>query len=127
MTASDASAPSPGPLLVACLCARWCQLCNSYRATFEAAAARHPAHHFVYVDVEDDADLVDPVDVENFPTLLIAEGPQLRFLGVITPQPQTLERMVRAAEERNLPPPSHGLDADELQRLVAGLAERGHE
>jgi hypothetical protein len=81
----------------------------------------------VYVDVEDDADLVDPVDVENFPTLLIAEGPQLRFLGVITPQPETLERMVRAAEERNLPPPSHALDANELQRLIAGLAERARE
>ena len=119
----SADAPS-SPLLVACLCARWCQLCNSYRATFEAAAARHPAHRFVYVDIEDEAELVGAIDVENFPTLLIAEGPALRFLGVITPQPETLERMLRAAQERNLPPPVHGLDEDELQRLLAGLKGR---
>jgi len=116
------NAPAPAPsLLVACLCARWCQLCNSYRATFEAAASRHPAHRFVYVDIEDEADLVGAVDVENFPTLLIAEGGTLRFLGVITPQPETLERLLRAAEERNLPPPAHELDDGELQQLIAGL------
>jgi thioredoxin-like negative regulator of GroEL len=114
--------PTADRLLVACLCARWCQLCNSYRATFEAAAARHPGHRFVYVDIEDEADIVGAVDVENFPTLLIAEGGALRFLGVITPQPETLERMVRAAEERNLPPPSHELADDELRQLVEGVA-----
>ncbi len=112
-------------LLVACLCARWCQLCNSYRATFEAAARAHPGHRFVYVDIEDQADLVHAIDVENFPTLLIAEGEALRFLGVITPQPETLERMLRAAEARNLPPPAHELEADELTELVAGLHRLG--
>jgi len=115
------SADAPSPLLVACLCARWCQLCNSYRATFEAAAARHPAHRFTYVDIEDQAELVNAIDVENFPTLLIADGPALRFLGVITPQPETLERLLRAAEAHNLPPPSHELDDDELQALIEGL------
>jgi thiol-disulfide isomerase/thioredoxin len=106
---------------VACLCARWCQLCNSYRATFDTVAARHPAHRFVYVDIEDEADLIGSLDVENFPTLLIAEGPALRFLGVITPQPETLERMVRAAEARNLPPPAHALRDDELHALIDGV------
>lgn len=115
--------PAPS-LLVACLCARWCQLCNSYRATFEAAAARRPSHRFVYVDIEDEADLVGGIDVENFPTLLIAEGGVLRFLGVITPQPETLERLLRAAEGRNLPPPVHELSDRELQQLIAGLDAR---
>jgi hypothetical protein len=113
------SAPS---LLVACLCARWCQLCGSYRRTFDAAAQGHPAHRFVFVDIEDEAELVHAIDVENFPTLLIAEGDTLKFLGVITPQPETLERLLRAAQQRNLPPPSHDLDDDELQALIAGIA-----
>ena len=112
---------SPAPLFVACLCARWCQLCNSYRATFEAAAARHPAHRFVYVDIEDEADLVHAIDVENFPTLLIAQGEALRFLGVLTPQPETLERMLRAAEQGNLPPAEHPMDDGDLAELLVGL------
>lgn len=112
---------NPPALFVACLCARWCQLCNSYRATFEAAAARHAEHRFAYVDIEDEADAVQALDVENFPTLLIADGAQLLFLGVITPQPDTLERLLRAAEARNLPPPVHTLDAPQLQQLLAGL------
>lgn len=110
------------PLLVACLCARWCQLCNSYRTTFEEAAARHPQHRFVYVDIEDEAALVNAIDVENFPTLLIAKAGCLAFLGVITPQPATLARLLRAAEEGNLPHPRHELEDQALQQLLAGLA-----
>ena len=109
------------PLLVTCLCAHWCQLCASYRATFDAAAQAFPAHRFVYVDIEDEADLVHAVDVENFPTVLIADGDQLLFLGVITPQPETLQRLVGAAEARNLPAPTHELDEDDLAALLRGL------
>lgn len=119
-----ASAGSPAPLLVACLCAAWCRLCNSYDATFAEVARRYPAHRFVYVDIEDDADLVQAIDVENFPTLVIAAGRQLRFLGVITPQPETLERLLRAAESDSLPPPAHELADDELQSLLDGLQAR---
>jgi thioredoxin-like negative regulator of GroEL len=122
MIRSVTASSSAPRLLVACLCARWCQLCNSYRATFEAAAARHPGHCFVYVDIEDEADVVGAIDVENFPTLLVAEGGALRFLGVITPQPETLERMLRAAEERNLPAPAHDLDDTQLRQLIDGVA-----
>lgn len=111
-------------LLVACLCARWCRLCNSYQATFDEVATRHPASRFVYIDIEDEADLVHAIDVEDFPTLLIAQGGTLRFLGVITPQPDTLDRLVRAAEEGNLPPPSHDLPAAELTALLQGLQQR---
>lgn len=115
------TAPSPSRLLVACLCARWCRLCESYQATFDEAARRHPGLRFVYVDIEDEADVVQAIDVENFPTLVIADGPELRFLGVITPQPETLERLVRAAEEGNLPPPRHELPPQELGALIEGL------
>jgi thioredoxin 1 len=117
------AADAPG-LLVACLCAAWCRLCDSYRATFDAVAARHPAHRFVYVDIEDESELVHAVDVENFPTLVIAEGATLRFLGVITPQPEMLERLVRAAEAHNLPPPQHELAPHEQQELLTGLQAR---
>ena len=48
---------------VACLCAAWCGTCSSYRATFEQLAARHPDKHFVWIDIEDQADLVGDLDV----------------------------------------------------------------
>lgn len=112
------------PLLVACLCARWCNLCEAYRATFDTLAARHPQHRFQWIDIEDEADLVHAVDVENFPTLLIASGEHLRFLGVLTPQLETLERVLRGAEQNALPPPTHEVDDADMQALLDALQAR---
>ena len=88
-TASDA------PALVACLCAQWCLTCGTYRSVFEALAAEMPQVRFVWVDIEDEADLVDPIEVENFPTLLIGVGSELRFFGTVMPHAETLKRMVQ--------------------------------
>lgn len=82
-------------VLVACLCAEWCSVCRDYRAAFEQVQARFPQARFIWVDVEDQADLVDPIEVDDFPTLLIAVGDEPRFFGTLTPQPETLERLVR--------------------------------
>lgn len=82
--------------LVACLCAQWCTACRAYRAVFDQAAAEHPEVRFVWVDVEDSASLVDQVDVENFPTILIGEGDHPRFFGAITPQSEVLLRLITA-------------------------------
>lgn len=87
-------------LLVACLCADWCNVCTEYRSRFDqvqaAVTADYPQAQFVWIDIEDDADLLHPLDVENFPTLLIAMGDVPRFFGPLTPQAQTLERLVRS-------------------------------
>ena len=88
-------APSP-PLLVACLCAEWCSACREYRATFDQVAAEfNGAVRFIWIDIEDEAELVDPIEVETFPTLLIADAGAPRFFGPLTPQPETLRRLVR--------------------------------
>lgn len=88
-------------LLVVCLCAEWCGVCRDYRHGFAqvtaAVQADHPQAQFVWLDIEDDADLLHPLDdVDDFPTLLIAVAGVPRFFGPITPQPQTLERLVRS-------------------------------
>lgn len=94
------TATSADTLLVVCLCAGWCNVCEQYRSTFAqvqtSMLADYPGTRFVWLDIEDEADLLEPLDVENFPTLLLATGSTPRFFGVITPQPQTLERLVRA-------------------------------
>lgn len=91
------------PLLVACLCADWCDVCRNYRSSFEQvqAAVQQDVSQarFLWLDIEDEADLLHPLDVENFPTLLIAVGNAPCFFGPLTPQAQTLERLVRSLAE----------------------------
>lgn len=99
---TETTQTAPGaPLWVVCLCAQWCRVCEEYRGRFEqvrlSVQQDHPSSQFVWVDVEDEADLLDPLDIENFPTLLLAVGNSPRFFGVITPQAQTLERLARSA------------------------------
>lgn len=83
---------------VACLCAAWCRTCESYQPVFEAACAELPQDGLQvrWIDVEDEADLVGDLDIETFPTLLIADDAQVRFAGPLTPQPDTLRRVLRA-------------------------------
>ena len=113
-------------LLVVCLCADWCRVCGDYRHSFEQVKAAIQVDHrraqFVWLDVEDEADLLDPLEVDDFPTLLIAVGETPRFFGPLTPQPQTLERLVRSlvddAAAKALPDPT--LHAA-LARILATL------
>jgi len=90
------TAPASHPLLlVACLCAQWCGSCRDYRSTFDEVAEAFPGMRFVWVDIEDEADFVDPVEVENFPTLLIASSDGARFFGPMLPHKETLVRLLQ--------------------------------
>ena len=107
-------------LLVACLCAEWCGACREYRAAFDALAARFAARaDFAWIDVEDEADALGDLDVENFPTLLIADGASLRFLGVVTPQAKTAERLVQSALDGNLSAPADPALVGRVRAIVA--------
>lgn len=96
---SQPSSPALRPTLVACLCADWCGSCREYQDRFAQIGQLFPGTQFVWVDIEDESELVDPIEVENFPTLLVAVDGQATFFGTITPQPETLERLVRAQLE----------------------------
>ncbi|MBL8445914.1 MAG: thioredoxin family protein [Zoogloeaceae bacterium] len=84
----------PRPFLVACLCAAWCGTCRDYRQVFDALAARFPQAEFHWLDVEDEADWLGDLDVENFPTLVIQRDEDILFHGVVLPQPGIIERLV---------------------------------
>ena len=116
MSSPSAAAPS---LLIACLCAQWCGTCRDYRPLFEQLQAEFGAARFVWVDVEDEADLVDPIDVEDFPTLLIAGGGQARFFGTLTPHLETLRRLVQAQLDSPSPPHPDARVQALAQRLLA--------
>jgi thioredoxin 1 len=107
------------PMLVACLCAQWCGTCRDYAAVFAQVQAGFPSARFVPIDIEDEADLLDGVEIENFPTLLIARGDRLLFFGTITPHAQTLARLVQTALADALPPPAADAAIDALALRVS--------
>jgi hypothetical protein len=92
--------PPQDAWLVACLCAAWCDVCTQYRSGFERLVELHPEMHFVWIDVEDRADLVGDIDVENFPTLLIQRGNIVAFYGPVLPDPHIADRLIRAQAEK---------------------------
>lgn len=101
--------PSADALLVACLCAAWCRVCDGYHEVFASLRLRHPALRFVWVDIEDDAELVDELEVETFPTLLIGRGSELLFLGPVPPQLESAERLLAGAAGLAAPSSAAGL------------------
>ena len=116
-----------GVLQVVCLCAAWCGVCRDYAAPFEQASlAFGEQAEFTQLDIEDEAELLGPVDVENFPTLLIARGATVLFFGTVTPHVQTLTRLVQGALAGELRPLAEAPQIDALaRRLQAALAPRG--
>ena len=104
-----------GRWVVACLCAAWCGTCGSYRSAFEALAARHPDKTFVWIDIEDQAEVVGDLDVENFPTLLLQRDDTVAFFGTMLPDAALAERLVLAQAE---------LAPEELTRLAQSSEER---
>ncbi len=109
-------------VLVVCLCAQWCGVCRDYDRVFTLVRERFPGMRFVWVDVEDQADLLDPIEVENFPTLLIAHATEPRFFGPLTPQPAMLERIVRERSTHHDPALAQRAD---LRALVVRLRAAG--
>ena len=92
------SAPPPTLWWVVCLCADWCRVCGEYRLLFDALAQELPHTRFVWVDVEDEDEVAGDLDVETFPTLLIADGTHARFLGPLLPQVQVLSRLLASLQ-----------------------------
>jgi thiol-disulfide isomerase/thioredoxin len=82
-------------LLIACLCADWCGACREYKPLFDSLAHKFPNVRFLWVDVEDEADLIDPIEVEDFPTILIAKVQNPLFFGTVLPHIETLERLIQ--------------------------------
>jgi thioredoxin 1 len=121
--------PSSEPLLVACLCAQWCRTCDAYRDTLlqvrDALQPTHPGSpmRFAWVDIEDESERVGDLDIEDFPTILLARGDQVLFFGPLLPHAQTLDRLVRGALAGDLPPASATALAPDVRSLPARLRD----
>ena len=90
-----------------CLCAEWCGTCREYREAFENLTASLPEVRFRWLDIEDEAERMGDLDVENFPTLLVARDDVVLFFGTMLPHIGHLERLIEtlraqtAAESRD--------------------------
>ena len=115
-----AAHPAAAPLLVAGLCAQWCGSCRDYRPLFEAQARSFAGRaDFAWIDIEDHDEVMGPLDVDDFPTLLIARGDEVLFFGAVTPHAQTLARLVQSALQGDMTPMA--------ERALAGLPRRVRE
>ncbi|MBL0423239.1 thioredoxin family protein [Ramlibacter sp. AW1] len=117
------SRPAGSHWQVVCLCADWCGTCREWRPALEKLARERPSVRFMWVDIEDQADALGDLDIETFPTLLIAQGATPRFLGPVLPHAAHVERLLDALahDERS---GSAGPEARELmERLGPGQLE----
>ena len=115
---SNSTLTSTPALWVFCLCAEWCGTCREYQPLFNQLAADLPQARFAWVDVEEQDDLLQDLDIENFPTLLLADAQQqVRFAGTVLPHFDTLQRMCKAALAGDLPQ----VQDPEWQAVLPGL------
>lgn len=86
-------------MLVVCLCAAWCDVCNDFEGIFAALASEFPQARFVWVDIEDQAGPSGDIEVENFPSLAVFRREEPLFFGTCPPQRDVVRRLLHALGE----------------------------
>ncbi len=128
---SCALSAATAPVLdIVCLCAAWCGTCRDYEATFAALQGALPGHRYRWIDIEDEADLAGDIDVETFPTLMLAHRGRVLFAGPVLPRLGDAQRLVEVqvqavtiAQDGARPAAPANLPADQAQ-AYAELAAR---
>lgn len=122
--AVPAPAVASAPVLdVVCLCAAWCGTCREYEVTFEALRQANPGHRYRWIDIEDEADAIGDIDVETFPTLMLAHAGRLLFAGPVLPRLGDAQRLLevqRGVAEAGgaLAQARSGLPADQFEAFA---------
>lgn len=101
--------------IVACFCAHWCGACREWRPSFESLAKKYPDIIFLWIDIEDHAELLGETDIENFPSLLIQYGNTVNFFGCIHPEAGVVERLLKSQLD---------MGPDEIKQLANSNEER---
>ena len=78
-----------------------------------------------WVDIEDHDEVLGTIDVQNFPTLLIARGERVLFFGTVTPHAQTLARLVQGAMEGGVSAQRPGAEVQALAARIAAFQAAG--
>lgn len=93
-------------LVVACLCAAWCDTCNAYKNEFNDLSTQMEKNLFLWIDIEDHPDYLGDCDIENFPTILIQNKTQILFFGEQLPFALHLKRLIETIETQKMAAPT---------------------
>lgn len=107
-------------MLVICFCAAWCDTCRAYQPKFEALSLAFPEASFVWVDIEDEPELLGDEDIENFPTLLIERAGGIKFFGTMLPHIEQLERLIRSTQPEDK---NHETGLPDLRHMLIAMSE----
>ena len=114
-------------LAVVCLCAEWCGTCRKYRAEFDRLAGQFNDVSFFWRDIEDNAECLGDLDIENFPTILIRRQEWVLFFGTMLPQADHLHRLLEVflaqtvEESRRYAWATHERSAWQTNQDISGL------
>ncbi len=89
-----ASEPCADRLIVACLCAQWCSVCRQWKASFDSLAMQFPQASWIWVDVEDKAEVLGDFEPDNFPVLAVQRGAHLVFCATLPQQTGIWQRLI---------------------------------
>ena len=92
------------PLVVVALCANWCGTCRDFQAVLTRIALAHPEIVFAWADIEDDAELVGDIDVDDFPTLAVFKAGQPLHFGASLPIEAVVTRLLARLAQPSPPP-----------------------
>tara|TARA_A100000164_G_scaffold366862_1_gene388184 strand:- start:274 stop:687 length:414 start_codon:yes stop_codon:yes gene_type:complete len=73
-------------VIVVCLCAAWCDVCNEYKQKFRLLESKFLNLQLVWIDIEDQCEISESFEVDNFPTILIQVHDSILFYGTMTPE-----------------------------------------
>ena len=79
---------------VICFCADWCGTCREYKGILKSISVEYQNVRFGWLDIEDDAGILDGLDIENFPTLMIANDQRVHFFGPLQPHAYNLNQLL---------------------------------
>jgi thioredoxin 1 len=92
-------------LYVTCFCAAWCRTCDAYDAVIQELRAQYGVKvRLSWLDIEEQSEVLDDVDVENFPTLLVADANQTYFFGPVLPYATAAKQLIDRALLHEMPP-----------------------
>ena len=121
----SADSPDQPQWWAVCLCAAWCGVCREWLPLFRELSKQYPHVRFAYVDVEDEDETMGDVDIETFPTLLVARGTQVMYLAPIPPMASKFGPLMARLQAQPNPDPGVPGDADALlERLQTEVLPR---
>jgi len=91
---STAETQLPDEFLVICLCAEWCGVCRDYKPAFLTLTTQFPDTRFCWFDIEERADDLGELDIENFPMIIIRRHRWVLFYGAIQPRLSHLKKLI---------------------------------